>query len=297
MLEQSQLPKLNPALTGEWFLEADEFLAESHVVEPMPQAHWHDHVELNVICKGAMTYLINGRQVRLQQGSIYCFWAAVSHQVISAIPDTELVCVYLPFAEFLSLVIANEFKNDLMAGHVLTAPLIDIIDVPVFRRWAAEWDDANEQARDILRDEVRLRVRRLALHPSRASAGDEFLDLDHKRNNNLLADRRLISRVQHMTNFINTEFSKPIGVNDVAQMCGLHATNATSTFQKVLGISIAQYLRRRRLNHALKLLADTDRAIIEVAFESGYGSLSRFYDAFQKQLGCTPKAYRQRFRA
>ena len=41
---------------------------------------------------------------------------------------------------------------------------------------------------------------------------------------------------------------------------------------------------------------DTDMAIIEVAFESGHGSLSRFYDAFQRQLGCTPKDYRRRVR-
>ena len=89
---------------------------------------------------------------------------------------------------------------------------------------------------------------------------------------------------------------KPIDVSDVAKVSGLHPSNATATFRKVLGQSIAQYLRQRRLNHALKLLADTDMAIIEVAYDSGHGSLTRFYDAFQRQVGCTPKDYRRRFR-
>jgi AraC family transcriptional regulator, melibiose operon regulatory protein len=289
--------KLDPSLTGNWFLEPDQFLAEHHIVEPMPQAHWHDHVELNVICQGGMTYLINGRQVRLQRGAIYCFWAAVPHQVISALENTELVCVYMPFAEFLSLVIASEFKNDLMSGHILTAPTLDAIDILLFQRWAQEWDKANEQTNDILRDEVRIRVRRLAVHAWQSAANDEPVDAEYKRNSRLLADKRMISRVQSMTNFINDEFGNDIGVADIARVSGLHATNATTTFQKVLGISIAQYLRRRRLNHALKLLADTEMTIIEIAFECGYGSLSRFYDAFQKQLSCTPRAYRQRFRS
>jgi AraC family transcriptional regulator, melibiose operon regulatory protein len=288
--------QLDPSLTGNWFLASDQFFAEHHRVEPMPQAHWHDHVELNVICQGGMTYLINGRQVRLQQGAIYCFWAAVPHQVISALENTELVCVYMPFAEFLSLVIASEFKNDLMSGHILTAPVVDSIDVHLFQRWAHEWNNANEQTSDILRDEVRIRVRRLAVLASRTATNDETVDADYKRNSRLLADKRMIGRVQSMTNFINDEFGNDIGVADIARVSGLHSTNATTTFQKVLGISIAQYLRRRRLNHALKLLADTDKTIIEIAFECGYGSLSRFYDAFQKQIGCTPRIYRKRFR-
>jgi AraC-like DNA-binding protein len=288
---------LDPRLTGSWFLAADQFLAECHDVEPMPEAHWHDHVELNLICRGGMTYLINGRQIRLEQGAIYCFWAAVPHQVISAMECTQLVCVYMPFAEFLSLVIANDFKNDLMSGHILTAAANDAIDVHLFLRWSEEWDKASEQINDILRDEVRIRVRRLAANACRTAVSEEAAAGNDRRHGRLLADRRMIERVQSMTNFINNEFGKPIGVSDIAGVSGLHPANATVTFQKVLGLSIAQYLRRRRLNHALKLLADTDVTIVEVAFECGYGSLSRFYDAFKKQLGCTPRAYRQRFRS
>ena len=157
------LRHLDPHLTGNRFLQPDEFLAETHVVEPMPEAHWHDHVELNIITRGGMTYLINGRQVRLFEGAIYCFWAAVPHQVITAVEETELVCVYVPFADFLSLVVSSDFKNDLMAGHVLMSPSIDPADILIFVRWARQWENANGQITDILRDEVRLRVRRLGV--------------------------------------------------------------------------------------------------------------------------------------
>lgn len=289
--------QLDPKQTGNRFLQPHEFLAETHLVEPMPEAHWHDHVELNIIVSGGMTYLINGRQVSLREGCIYCFWAAVPHQVISAVEATELVCVYMPFADFLALVVTSEFKNDLLSGHILTSPRPDVADPLIVQRWAKEWESADETGQEILRDEVRLRVRRLALQQHRADQGDGENEKDHKRHNTHVADKRVIARVQKMTAFINGEFSKPINVTDVAKVSGLHPTNATTTFQKVLGQSIAQYLRKRRLNHALKLLADSDMAIIEVAFESGHGSLSRFYDAFQRQVGCTPKDYRRRFRS
>ena len=94
--------QLDPRQTGNRFLQPDEFLAETHVVEPMPEAHWHDHVELNLLLRGSMTYLINGMQITLRAGALYCFWAAVPHQVTVAEEGTELVCVYLPFAELLA---------------------------------------------------------------------------------------------------------------------------------------------------------------------------------------------------
>jgi AraC family transcriptional regulator, melibiose operon regulatory protein len=295
--ESATLRQLDPRLTGSRFLQPDEFLAETHMVEPMAEAHWHDHVELNVITRGGMTYLINGGQVNLSQGAIYCFWAAVPHQVISAVSGTELVCIYMPLADFLSLAVPSDFRNDLLTGHVLTAASVDEADSLAVKRWAREWDNPAHQMQEIMREEVRLRVRRIAVSQRRADNADAIHDDEPKRHGLLMADRRVIARVQHMTNFINAEFAKPIKVCDVARVSGLHPTNATATFQKVLGQSIAEYLRKRRLNHALKLLADTDMAIIEVAFESGHGSLSRFYDAFHRQVGCTPKDYRRRFRA
>ena len=289
--------QLDPHLTGNRFLQPDAFLAETHIVEPMPEAHWHDHVELNVIIHGGMTYLINGQQVSLHEGGIYCFWAAVPHQVISAVDDTKLVCIYVPFADFLSLVVSSGFRDELLAGHVLTTATADTTDPITVTRWAEQWDEAEEQSANILRDEVRLRVRRLALTPCRADKVKRGKVPDHKREYAHIADKRTIARVQAMTSFINNEFMKPIDVSDVAKVSGLHPSNATATFRKVLGQSIAQYLRQRRLNHALKLLADTDLPIIEVAYESGHGSLTRFYDAFQRQVGCTPKDYRRRFRS
>lgn len=288
---------LDPRPAGDRILRSDEFLTETHIAEPMPTAHWHDHVELNLLVQGSMTYLINGKQIRLHAGALYCFWAAVPHQVTAAAENSDLVCSYLPFADLLSLVIAPDFKDDLISGAVLTAPQVDPADTLLVSRWARDWDHTSERLADIMRDEVRLRLRRLSVDYARADPDEDGFDLEPRRSTRQVAERRVIARVQQMTTFINENFAKPINVADVAQVGDLHATNATAIFQKVLGRSIAQYLRQRRLNHALWLLASSDMAIIEVAFDSGHGSLSRFYDAFQRHVGCTPKDYRRRLRA
>src|SRR4051812_21610490 len=145
------------------FLRASAFFAEHHVAEAMPEAHWHDHVELNLLLSGGMTYLFNGRRVPLVGNQVYCFWAAIPHQVIAVErPENggavDLVCVYVPFADFLALAIADGFKSAVMGGRILTTPKMDAIDPLLFRRWATEWQAVDDQHEPILRDEVRLRV-------------------------------------------------------------------------------------------------------------------------------------------
>ncbi len=282
------------------FLKASAFFAEHHVAEAMPEAHWHDHVELNLLLSGGMTYLFNGRRVPLAENQVYCFWAAIPHQVIAVEKPksgkVELVCVYVPFADFLALSIADGFKSAVMGGRILTLPKADAIDPLLFQRWAGEWQSADEAHEQILRDEVRLRVKRLAMDALPAATIEAETAESEAEPQHLTADRRMIDRVQRMTTFINAAFGDPIQVEDVAKVGGLHPTNATVVFKKVLGMSIAQYLRRQRLSQAMMMLVDTDRAIIEIAFACGYGSLSRFYDAFQRHMGKTPRDYRMQFR-
>ena len=49
----AELPETAEADDG--FLRASAFFAEHHVAEAMPEAHWHDHVELNLLLCGGMT--------------------------------------------------------------------------------------------------------------------------------------------------------------------------------------------------------------------------------------------------
>ena len=284
------------------FLQASTFFAEHHIAQTMPEAHWHDHVELNLLPAGSMTYLFNGRRVQLAENRLYCFWAAIPHQVIAVErpaggDKVELVCVYVPFADFLALTIPDGFKSEIMGGRILTVAAPDAIDPLLLPRWAREWQTGGEPLEQVLRDEVRLRVKRFALDAvAAASIEPETPDSEETGPQHLTADRRMIDRVQKMTTFINAEFGNPIQVEDIAKVSGMHPTNATASFKKVLGMSIAQYLRRQRLSQAMMMLVDTDKPIIEIAFACGYGSLSRFYDAFQRHMGKTPREYRMQFR-
>ncbi|WP_051248005.1 helix-turn-helix domain-containing protein [Inquilinus limosus] len=275
------------------YLDRGAFYAERHLPEPMGQAHWHDHVELNLLLAGGMTYLFNGARISIGENRVHLFWAAVPHQVIAVEPTADLICVYLPFADFLALPVADSFKSSVMDGRFATVAAPDPIDPLLFQRWAAEWPDGSELRQQILREEVGLRVKRLSLDAvaPEATVGEEAAEPRLRS-----AGRRAIERVQAMTDHINAHVGEAVTVEAVAAAGGLHPTNAMAVFKRVLGMTIAQYIRRQRLSRAMMLLVDTDQSIAEIAFGCGYGSLSQFYAEFQRHCRSTPRQYRLRFR-
>jgi AraC family transcriptional regulator, melibiose operon regulatory protein len=59
-------------------------------------------------------------------------------------------------------------------------------------------------------------------------------------------------------------------------------------------MSINQAIIRHRLDTAQSMLIGTDQPVAEIAFECGFGSLSRFYEAFKGRFKVSPKLFRSR---
>ena len=64
-------------------------------------------------------------------------------------------------------------------------------------------------------------------------------------------------------------------------------------FQRVMQLTLKQYITAMRINHVRALLSDTDKTIIDVAMTAGFRSSSRFYSTFSKLVGMSPQQYRK----
>jgi AraC family transcriptional regulator len=54
-----------------------------------------------------------------------------------------------------------------------------------------------------------------------------------------------------------------------------------------------RFLVQARIRRALALLRNTSRPVTEIAFDTGFGDLSNFINAFRREIGCSPRQYRQ----
>ncbi len=85
-------------------------------------------------------------------------------------------------------------------------------------------------------------------------------------------------------------------VENMARQLDLSVRHFTRLFREQTGQTFNAYLTDLRIEHAKQLLASTDQKIIDVAWETGYGSLSQFNLVFKKKTGFSPRQYRARHR-
>ncbi len=59
-------------------------------------------------------------------------------------------------------------------------------------------------------------------------------------------------------------------------------------FKENMGCTVYQYIKRRRLTEAARELLETDKPIVEIAFEARYSTQQAFTLAFRQVYACTP---------
>lgn len=65
-------------------------------------------------------------------------------------------------------------------------------------------------------------------------------------------------------------------------------------FRQVRGAGVAECIREKRMEMARHMLAEGDASIADVAQAVGYARASSFDEAFRREFGCSPTAWRRR---
>ncbi len=98
-----------------------------------------------------------------------------------------------------------------------------------------------------------------------------------------------------MLGFIAENYDQALTINDVAEHVKLNANYAMGIFQRVMQLTMKQYITAMRINHVRALLSDTDKSILDIALTQVFRSSSRFYSTFGKyvKFGMSPQQYRK----
>lgn len=75
---------------------------------------------------------------------------------------------------------------------------------------------------------------------------------------------------------------------------GVSTEQLRASVQQVYGKPLYQCIRAYKMRVAARLLEETDRTVLDIAGEFGYGNSSKFAAAFREVLGASPGEYRQK---
>jgi AraC family transcriptional regulator len=80
----------------------------------------------------------------------------------------------------------------------------------------------------------------------------------------------------------------------LSRKLGYSEFHTTRKFKEISGIQFRDYLRLRRLAFALKEVRDSEKSILDIAFDYGFSSHEAFTRAFKGAYGVTPSEYRKK---
>ncbi len=97
--------------------------------------------------------------------------------------------------------------------------------------------------------------------------------------------------VLEVEEFCRRNYSRPVGVADLARVAKMSRFHFTRLFEKIWGISPGRYLRLVRLEHAAHLIRDDGFTAKDLARQCGFSTTHAFRKAFRKHFGVSPGGF------
>ena len=112
--------------------------------------------------------------------------------------------------------------------------------------------------------------------------------------NNLLVKPALGSCgiVDVTKHYIHEKLSEKISLDTLAENAKVTNSYLCKQFKKSTGLTVVEYINRHRIELAKELLTGKKVRIIEIAYETGFQSLSQFNRSFQRYTGQSPTEYK-----
>lgn len=83
------------------------------------------------------------------------------------------------------------------------------------------------------------------------------------------------------------------GLAKLASLAGVHPVHLSREFHKHYGMTIGEYIRKRRVERASELLSKSELSLAQIASACGFSDQSHFCALFRKHCGVTPAKFRK----
>jgi AraC-like DNA-binding protein len=257
--------------------------------------HTHSFAEMVVILGGQGVHLIDASEYTLKTGDVFVISGRTSHGFRDC---RDLSLCNIMFNDEILASTYQELKN--LAGFQSLFVL-----EPFFRR------QHDFRSRLVLDAEALSHVRRMI-----QLMQDEYDH--HPEDQGIILKMHFLSLVASLSRYysgtsgasgplvndlfylaatvatIESHYTQPIRIVDLARQAHLSERHFTRIFTLNYQVPPIEYILRLRLQHARRLLANSDRSLTQIAADCGFYDLSAFSRMFKSRFALTPSEYRHR---
>ncbi|MDD3278939.1 MAG: AraC family transcriptional regulator [Lachnospiraceae bacterium] len=250
--------------------------------------HWHNFVEIIAPMQEDFEITINSEVYHLKECQIAYVHPGQLHAISSR---QKKPCIIVQFDP--SLLTRMKNYND----HTLLFNQVGILDEAFCSASGISSllniliDIKNQYySHDHFR-ELRLCSQLMEFH---ASLG-EFLEkrfYEQKAPADLISFKKHNKQFNKICGYITQNCAQDLTLDQLAEYSGFSKYHFSRLFKEFTNTTFLNFLTTARLGKTMELLSDSTLAITDVAYQSGFGSLTTFNRIFRQYMGCTPSKYR-----
>ena len=191
------------------------------------------------------------------------------------VPDTYIRCFIKENKSIISTFCSNEKTGDQVIP-VSTTPVMQAFYDSVI----SYFESGTVPAEDLLE----LKVRELLLNIITSKSNVALIDYFCRLAQDGVDDLREVMENNCLYNLELAQY---------ARLCNRSLSKFKRDFGATFNESPGRWLLQKRIDHAQRLLLQTDKQIIDVALESGFSNVSHFDRVFKESTGISPLKYRK----
>lgn len=244
--------------------------------------HSHKNYELIFVMDGCCTVTLNGMLVRLEKGEFVIVNSGQMHGY-SLTGDTDLIGrFHIPFSHI------GDENEDKQVVFLL---------------------DRNRERNVKAMEKAKAILQKIFVMGSQNGSGadmeiqslyfglleiffENFAYVEKEKAEPVM-DREADRRICEIMEYVNHNYDKNIGLNDLASRLFLSSTYLSKYIKQQLGVNFVELLNKTRLSHAADALAHTDENIAQIAMNVGFSNMASFNRSFKEKYGTTPTGYRR----
>lgn len=243
----------------------------------MYPAHIHDaFIEFEIVSKGHMLQIINGKEYKMPAGSIAILKPADCHSLEWS-EDAEFITVH--------------FEPDIISKELLY-PILKCKENIVYQFRGEEKYKIINNAEQLFNEyeENQLFYKNIVCNLI------ENICFSTLRNVNPVSlGVKQISPARKAIMHLETNFMNNPTLNETARYVHLNPSYFSRVFKEETGITYSKFLIDLKLKYAKKLLCETNMTITDICFNSGFGSLSNFSKYFKSKYEISANEMRKKY--
>lgn len=115
---------------------------------------------------------------------------------------------------------------------------------------------------------------------------------DPERANSTRTEQANMRLMAEACLYISENCAKPLSLAEIAARIGISKSHFAHLFKGYTNMTFVDFLTAERIKMAESLFPNPKLHIIDIAFESGFSSISSFNRAFRRIKGCSPTEFR-----